>query len=73
MPFVPTYFAVVGDSKRSAVFELNGLDEIGHEAGDDAVFEVGRVLEGEGVVIVHHDGDVALAPDVEHGTVDDFG
>jgi hypothetical protein len=55
------------------VFERDGDDEILHDLGDDFVFEVFWVLECEGVVFVHHDGDVVLVPDVEHGAVYDVG
>ena len=40
---------------------------------EDFVFEVFGVLEGECVVVVHHDGDVGeITPDLKHGAVDDL-
>lgn len=71
--FVPTDLAVVGDSERAAIAKGDGLDEVGHEAGDDGGFEVGGVHEGEGVVIMEHDDAIVLSPDVKHGAIDDLG
>ena len=55
------------------MFELDGHFELFKDAGDDAVFVGFEVLDGEGVVVVHHDDGVAGGPDVEEGLVDYFG
>lgn len=74
MPFVPTYFTVVWDSEGAAVAEWDWLDERGEEGVEDFVFEVLGVLEGEGIVIVHHHADVGkVTPHMQHRLVDDPG
>lgn len=74
MSLVPTYFTVVGNCECSSVFEWDGLDQLREEVAEDFIFEVFWVLECEGVVVVHHDGNVGhSAPDVEHCPVDDLG
>lgn len=74
MPLVPTYFTVIWDGECAAVAEWDGLDECGEEAGEDFIFLIFGVLECEGVMVVHHDGDVGeVAPDIEHRLVDDPG
>lgn len=44
-----------------------------HNSGDDFIFEVGWVLEGQCIVVMENDRNVVLAPDVEHCAVDDLG
>ena len=55
------------------MFELDGHFELFKDAGDDAIFVGFGVLDGDGVVVVHHDDGVAGGPDVEEGLVYYFG
>ena len=54
------------------MFKGDGHFELFEDAGDDSVFVGFGVLDGEGVVVVHHDYGVAGGPDVEEGLVDYF-
>ena len=54
------------------MFKGDGHFELFEDAGDDSVFVGFGVLDGEGVVVVHHDDGVAGGPDVEEGLVDYF-
>lgn len=67
--FIPPYLAVIWDCHYAIVFEWDGFGEVLHESGNDLVFEVFGVHKGKGVVVVHHDNCIALAPDAAHGAV----
>ena len=70
---VPTNFAIVWYEEGSVVFEFDRHFELLEDQGDDFVFAFFRILDGEGVVVLHHEDGVAGGPDVEHGLVDDVG
>ena len=42
------------------------------DAGDDSVFVGFGVLDGEGVVVVHHDDGVAGGPDVQQSLINNL-
>ena len=71
--FVPSNFAIIGDTQNSAMGQWNGDNKVFHEHGDDLVFVLLRIHKGQSVVIMHADSNITLAPDVEHCLVDDFG
>jgi hypothetical protein len=70
--FIPPYLAVVWDRHCAIVFQLDGFWEVCHKSLDDFIFEVFWVHEGKGIVVVHHDNGITLAPDAEHGAVYDI-
>ena len=72
LAFIPANFAVIGDTQNSAMGQWDGDDKVFHEHGDDLVFVLLGIHKGQGVVVVHHDADITLAPNFEHGLVDDF-
>ena len=71
--FVPSNFAIIGDTQNSAVGQWNGDNKVFHEHGDDLVFVLLRIHKGQSVMIMHNYADITFAPDVEHCLVDDFG
>ena len=70
--FVKPNFAVIGDTQNSAMGQWDRDDKVLHEHGDDLVFVLLGIHKGQGVVVVHHDADITLAPDVEHCLIDDI-
>ena len=71
--FVPSNFAIIGNTQNPAMGQWDGDYKVFLEHRDDLVFVLLRIHEGQGVMVVHHDADITLAPDVEHCLVDDFG
>ena len=71
--FVPSNFAIIGDTQNPAVGQWDGDNKVFHKHGDDLVFVLLRIHKGQSVVIMHADANITLAPDVEHCLVDDFG
>ena len=70
--FVPSNFAVIGDTQNSAMGQWDGDDKVLHEHGDDLAFVLLGIHKGQSVMVVHHNADITFAPDVEHCWVDDF-
>lgn len=71
--FVPTDLAVIRDSEFTAVGQGYSLDEVVYDTGNDFVFEVFGIHEGDSVVVLEHNDDVVFPPDVKHGAIDDIG
>ena len=55
------------------MFEGDGFEELGLDAGDDGVFVGFGVGDGDGVVVLENYSGVAGRPDAEHGGVYDVG
>lgn len=73
LTFVKTNFAIIGNTQNPAMGQWDGDDKVFHKHRDDLVFVLLGIHKGQGVVVVHHDADITLAPNFEHGLVDDFG
>ena len=73
LTFVETNFAIIGNTQNPAMGQWDGDYKVFLEHRDDLVFVLLRVHEGQGVMVVHHDADITLAPDFKHCLVDDFG
>ena len=71
--FVPPCLAIIRNPENTATSQFYRDDKVFLEDRDDLVFVAFRVLEGESIVVVHHDGGDSHAPDFEHGRVDDIG
>lgn len=76
IPFspIPPGLTVVWYDQCAVVCEWNGDFEAFGEGGDEGLFEVFGVLEGEGVVVVHVKGEAVVSvPDAQHSAVYYFG
>lgn len=69
--FVPADFAIVGDPEGAPSVEWDLHGEAGFQLWDDLGLSFLWVHEGQGVMVVHHQGGDALAPQIEGRAVHD--